>query len=186
MPKKQTNKSSIKSKTAISVPKRYIPDSLTTEDKLKQVLLLLKSRKDYKEKKYQTRKKLASFKSKPSSHVDTAKKMYGVKSMTHTRKLAEATGCSQSALKKIVNKGEGAYYSSGSRPNQTAKSWGLARLASSITGGPAAKVDFHIIAEGCDHEKSAYKLAEKAKATKSVKPGKVVLAINDKKSKKIP
>jgi hypothetical protein len=36
--------------------------------------------------------------------------------------------------------GRGAYYSSGSRPNQTVV--GLARLASSITARPAAKVDW--------------------------------------------
>jgi hypothetical protein len=53
----------------------------------------------------------------------------------------------------------GAYYSSGSRPNQTAESWGKARLASSITGGKASKVDFHIIKDGCNHTKKAYKLA---------------------------
>lgn len=166
-----------KVKKTASVPERYVPDSLTNEDKLKQVLMLLKSRADYKEKRFQTRKKVPSFKSKPSSHVETAKKMYGVKSMTHTKKLAEATGCTHAALKKIINKGEGAYYSSGSRPNQTARSWGLARLASSITGGPAAKVDFHIIDELCDHDKPAYKLAEKAKVAKTKKNKKVSLSV---------
>jgi hypothetical protein len=65
--------------------------------------------------------------------------------------------------------GRGAYYSSGSRPNQTARSWGLARLASSITGGPAAKVDFHIIDESCDHDKPAHKLAVKPKPLKPKK-----------------
>ena len=38
-------------------------------------------------------------------------------------------------------KGMGAYYSGGSRPNQTPFSWGLARLASVIMGGNARKVD---------------------------------------------
>jgi hypothetical protein len=37
-------------------PERYVPDSLTNEDKLKQVLMLLKSRSDYEEKTFQTRK----------------------------------------------------------------------------------------------------------------------------------
>jgi hypothetical protein len=87
-------------------PERYVPDSLTNEDKLKQVLMLLKSRSDYEEKTFQTRKKLPSFKSKPSSHVETAKKMYGVRSMTHT-KTGGGDGCTQAALKKIINKGEG-------------------------------------------------------------------------------
>jgi hypothetical protein len=70
---------------------RAVRPTPLTNDKLKQVLMLLKSRSDYEEKTFQTRKKLPSFKSKPSSHVETAKKMYGVRSMTHTKKLAEAT-----------------------------------------------------------------------------------------------
>ena len=74
-----------------------------------------------------------------------------------------ASGCSIKALKKIVNKGEGAYYSSGSRPNQTPQSWGYARLASSITAGKAAAVDFDIIDKGCNHNKLAYKLALKSR-----------------------
>ena len=41
----------------------------------------------------------------------------------------------------IIDKGKGAYYSSGSRPNQTPTSWALARLASVIMNGPARKVD---------------------------------------------
>ena len=53
------------------------------------------------------------------------------------------------ALEKIVNNGRGAYYSSGSRPNQTAESWGLARLASAITGANACKVDYDILLMGC-------------------------------------
>jgi len=41
----------------------------------------------------------------------------------------------------IIKKGKGAFFSSGSRPNQTPFSWGLARLASVIMGGKARKVD---------------------------------------------
>jgi hypothetical protein len=77
--------------------------------------------------------------------------------------LALATGCSIPALQKIVNKGEGAYYSSGSRPNQTPQSWGLARLASAITGGKSAAVDYNIIRDGCRHTKRAFILANKAR-----------------------
>ena len=43
--------------------------------------------------------------------------------------------------KKIMDKGMGAYFSGGSRPNQTPSSWAYARLASVIVGGPARKVD---------------------------------------------
>ena len=68
-----------------------------------------------------------------------------------------------STLNEIVKKGEGAYYSSGSRPNQTAKSWGLARLASSITGGKSAAVDYAIIKRGCNHKKKAFIMANKSR-----------------------
>ena len=79
------------------------------------------------------------------------------------KKLASKTGCKINALRKIVKKGQGAYFSSGSRPNQTAHSWGYARLASSITGGKAAAVDFNILKEGCKKNSKAYKYALKAK-----------------------
>ena len=48
-------------------------------------------------------------------------------------------------LKKKFQKGQGAYFSSGSRPNQTGHSWGYARMASAITGGKAAAIDYHIL-----------------------------------------
>ncbi len=41
-------------------------------------------------------------------------------------------------------KGEGAFYSSGSRPNQTPQSWAYARVYSYLLGGPARKVDSDI------------------------------------------
>jgi len=45
---------------------------------------------------------------------------------------------------KILDKGRGAYFSSGSRPNQTPSSWAYSRLASVIMNGPARKVDIDI------------------------------------------
>ena len=63
-----------------------------------------------------------------------------------------------------MKKGQGAYYSSGSRPNQTSHSWGTARLASSITGGKAAAVDYDIIDKGCNHNKRAFILAKKSRS----------------------
>jgi hypothetical protein len=136
---------------------------LTKKDRKRQMNMLTKSRKLYKQHKYFTRKKVASLKSKPSKPVANARRIYGVEDVKPSNELAKATGCSVSALKKIVQKGEGAYFSSGSRPNQTAHSWGYARLASAITGGNAAAVDFSIIEKGCSHTKKAFKLAQKAK-----------------------
>jgi hypothetical protein len=142
---------------------RYIPAALNKRDRLTQSKQLAKSRKLYKKGKFYTRKRVASFISKPSGHVQEARKIYGVDNMTPNKELSRVTGCSVSALKKIVNKGEGAYFSSGSRPNQTAQSWGLARLASSITGGKSAAVDFLILEKGCDHKKKAFRMAKTAK-----------------------
>ena len=75
----------------------------------------------------------------------------------------KATGCSRKALSKIINKGQGAYFSSGSRPNQTAQSWGIARLASAITSGKAAAVDYTILEKGCKPGSKALKLAKIAR-----------------------
>lgn len=147
----------------MSIPIKYLPKDLTQKDKKKQLSMLLRSRRMYKKGDYYTRKKVASYKNKPSNHVTTAKKIYKVDSIQPTRELSKKTGCSLSALKKIVNKGEGAYFSSGSRPNQTGQSWGLARLASSITGGKSAAVDFNILKEGCDPKKRAFRLAVSAR-----------------------
>jgi len=125
--------------------------------------MLKKSKKLYEKKKYYTRKNIKSFKSKKSSHILTAKKMYNVNKIGSTNDLAKKTKCSKESLAQIIKKGEGAYYSSGSRPNQTAQSWGLARLASSLTSGKAAAVDYSILEKGCQKNSKALKLAKKAK-----------------------
>lgn len=145
------------------MPLKYIPKRLSKKDKKRQRSMLKKSRKLYKQKKYYTRKPVKSFKSKTSKHIIKARKLYNLNKITPSRKLADKTGCSITSLKAIVKKGQGAYYSSGSRPNQTATSWGIARLASSVTGGKSAAVDFKILDAGCKHTKKAYRLAKKAR-----------------------
>lgn len=145
------------------VPIRYLPKRLSKKDRAAQLKMLTKSRKMYKQGKYYTRKKVPSFQSKESDHVKKARKIYGVDSIAPSEELSVATGCSMDALQKIVAKGEGAYFSSGSRPNQTAHSWGYARLGSSLTAGKAAAVDFKILEEGCDHSGKAFRLAKRAR-----------------------
>ena len=145
---------------------RYLPNKLTKKDKVAQLRMLNKSRKMYKKGIYYSRDKVKSFKSKPSKHIKNAMALYKIDKVVPNKQLSLKTGCSVSALKKIVQKGEGAYYSSGSRPNQTAQSWGLARLASAITSGKAAAVDFNILDKGCNHNKKAFILARKAKGEK--------------------
>tara|TARA_R110002074_G_scaffold21759_1_gene67216 strand:+ start:3101 stop:4366 length:1266 start_codon:yes stop_codon:yes gene_type:complete len=145
------------------VPRRYIPTKLTQTDKKKQREMLKKSRRQYKEGKYYTRKRIKSFKSKPSNHVTNAKRLYKVNKLKPSRTLAIKTGCSLRSLREIVKKGEGAYFSSGSRPNQTAQSWGYARLASSITSGKSAAIDYNILEKGCKKTSKALRLAKKSR-----------------------
>jgi hypothetical protein len=147
----------------MKIPIRYLPKRLSKKDKEKQIKMLTKSRKLYKKDKYYTREKLPSYKSKTSQHIKNARRIYGVEKIAPSKELAQATGCSIGALKKIVNKGEGAYFSSGSRPNQTAQLWGYARLASSITAGKSAAVDYDVLEKGCQHNKKAFILAKKSR-----------------------
>jgi hypothetical protein len=147
----------------LKLPIRYLPKILTKKDKQKQIKMLIKSKKLYKKHKYYTRKNILSYKNKKSTHIVNARKIYNVKNITPSKELALKTGCKLSALQQIVKKGEGAYYSSGSRPNQTPQSWGLARLASSLTSGKAAAVDYDIIKKGCNHKKKAFILANKSR-----------------------
>jgi hypothetical protein len=127
------------------INRKYVPNNLTKKDRKKQMAAIQQSRKAYKRGIYKTRKTLKSFISRPSSHVERAKRKFGVDSIDATPELARKSGCPLKALKAIIKKGEGAYYSSGSRPNQTAQSWARARLASALTSGKAAKVDAHIL-----------------------------------------
>ena len=142
---------------------RYLPAQLNAKDKKKQAQMLNRSKRLYKKHEYYTRKRLTSYKNKTSKHIRNAQKIYRLKKIIPNNELAKKTGCSLSALNQIVRKGEGAYFSSGSRPNQTAQSWGLARLASSITAGKAAAIDYSILDKGCDHKKKAFLLANKSR-----------------------
>ncbi len=145
------------------VPKRYIPSFLTSKDRQIVKKELVKSRKLYRKGIYYTRKNVNSFPSKKSSHIIRAEKIYKINKVVPSAALAKKTGCSVKALSTIEKKGQGAYFSSGSRPNQSAHSWGRARLASAITGGKSAAVDFSILDAGCNHATSkAYKMARRA------------------------
>jgi len=125
----------------MSIPKQYTT-KLSRKDKKKQVNALNKSKRSYKRGKYYTRPKLKSFKEKKSSWTQQFHKLYP---KAKTLKLVEkATGIPKKALMAVKKKGMGAYYSAGSRPNQTAESWGLARMYAYILGSPTRKVDHHI------------------------------------------
>ncbi len=112
------------------IPKKYVPQTLTKEDKKKQI-------KSIKEKTF--RPKLSSFKSERSSWVKKFEQKYGYK-ITDTDRIKKEI-IKMRGINQILEKGKGAYFSSGSRPNQTPQSWAYARLASVIMNGPARKID---------------------------------------------
>tara|TARA_B110000967_G_C18735418_1_gene484842 strand:+ start:252 stop:779 length:528 start_codon:yes stop_codon:yes gene_type:complete len=139
--KKMIRKKSKKKKGG-KLPKHYTA-RLSKKDKKKQIRSIKKASRAYDKGKYINRPKLKSYKSKKSSWVTKFEKKYGEDVKTY-KEIENATGIPAKALKLVVKKGKGAYYSSGSRPNQTAESWGKARMYSYIMGGPTRKVDQHI------------------------------------------
>ena len=146
------------------IPKHYVPKSLTKKNKKTQENYIKKSRKLYKKNKYFKRPVIKSFKSKVSPHILKARKMYNIDKIRPSKELEKKTGCKIQGLNEIVKKGMGAYYSSGSRPSQTPESWGYARLGSSITGGNASKIDYHILKKYCNNNSKALKMSQKPKS----------------------
>jgi hypothetical protein len=144
-------------------PKKYVPKNLSKKDEKKQKRMLKLSQKLYNKKTYYIREKVKSFKSKKSQHIIKAEKVYNIKKIIPNKELSKKTGCSITGLRKIVKKGQGAYYSSGSRPNQTAHSWGRARLASAITGAKSSQIDYHILKKHCKKNSKALRLADRSK-----------------------
>ena len=159
----QKVKQSNKTNKVKRITLRYLPNRLTRKDRSKQIQMLSKSRKGYKKGLYISRKPLSSFHSKTSNYIQEARKKYQVDTIDASQELSKKTGCSQASLQKIIQKGEGAYYSSGSRPNQTAQSWGKARLASALVAGKAGAVDYSILINGCKPNSLGRKMAEKAR-----------------------
>ena len=88
------------------------------------------------------RPKVKGFRSRRSKWVKQFEERYGTK--ISDDKFTSKHIMSQKGIDKVLDKGRGAYYSSGSRPNQTPASWARARLASVIMGGPALKYDHKI------------------------------------------
>ncbi len=108
---------------------KYVPKSLSKEDKKKQV----KSIKEGKDRPKE------DYKTKRSSHVKKFEERYKTKITNKsfiTKNIISKTG-----MDKILDKGMAAYYSAGSRPNVSKEQWAYARLASVIMGGAARKVD---------------------------------------------
>ena len=113
-----------------NIPKRYLPDSLKGKDRQKQIKSIFEE-KDRPKTKVKERK---------SSWTNAFDKKYGdeldaMKGKRSKKNIAKVSGIPLKAVNEVYKKGEGAYYSSGSRPNQTASSWARGRLYAYIMGG---------------------------------------------------
>ena len=141
-------------------PKHYY-QGLSKKDKEKQLKELEVSKNLYKKKIYKSRTYKPSFKSKKSAHIVEFEAKYGIK-INNKSEVEKKTGVTKKAQQQIIKKGMGAFYSSGSRPNQSAQSWALARLASVILKHNAYKVDRHVLIEhNCDNIKPPSKTKKK-------------------------
>lgn len=122
-------------------PKQYTA-RLSRKDKKKQLTALKKLKKAYSKGTYLNRPKLKSYKKKESGWTSKFHKLHP--DAKTIKQISKAVKIPEKALKEVIKKGRGAYYSSGSRPNQTASSWGKARMYAYILGSPTRRVDHHI------------------------------------------
>ena len=86
-----------------NIPVKYVPKSLKRKDFLKQKQII-KTRKLYKKGKYITRKKVSSYKSKPSKHLLNVKKIYKINKLRLNKELQKKTKCNLKSLEKIIKK----------------------------------------------------------------------------------
>ena len=122
------------------IPKRYLPDTLKGKERQAQIKSIFE-KKDRPKVKTKERKSTYTIKF-DKKYGDDIDKLKGGKSK---KNIAKVSGIPYKALDEVFKKGEGAYYSSGSRPNQTKDSWARARMYSYITGvGGARKADKEI------------------------------------------
>lgn len=119
------------------IPKRYLPDSLSKSERQKQIKSIFEGKERPKTK----------VKERKSTWTTQFDKEYGeqldaMKGKRSKRNIAKVTGIPFKAIDEVYKKGEGAFYSSGSRPNQTASSWARGRIYAYIMGGEKVrKVD---------------------------------------------
>ena len=109
--------------------KKYVPASLSTRDRQKQIRSIRQHSVDPRPH--------VNYPNRRSRWVLKFQRKYGERDLNWISKhLMKKKG-----IELILNKGRGAYVSSGSRPNQSMHSWAYARLMSVLMGGPARRVD---------------------------------------------
>ena len=114
------------------IPQKYYA-GLNKSDAIKQCKNIKKSQKAYKEKnEYINRPKLPVEKKVRSEWIEKFNKKYKDLKIYDWKGIEKKLGIKESVLKEIYRRGLSAYYSNGSRPNQTAHSWAFSRIASFI------------------------------------------------------
>mgnify|MGYP003115153074 CR=1 FL=1 len=113
-----------------NVPKRYVPDSLKGKDRTAQIKSIFEGKNRPK----------TAVKERRSTYTIKFDKKYGdevdkLKGGRSKKNISKVVGIPLKALDEVYKKGEGAYKSSGSRPNQTPASWGRGRMYAYIMGG---------------------------------------------------
>jgi hypothetical protein len=125
------------------IPKRYLEGLNADEKFLRQLEIISKKRQTPKERFTPLKSDVIAREKgipKKGSCTERWERMYpGAKSNAQKSKI---TGIPKDILDKVDHKGQGAFYSSGSRPGQNALSWGKARVncfllnKKTVTQGP--------------------------------------------------
>ena len=113
---------------------KYVPNQLTPSDRRKQIESIERGT---------VRPKVKSFNSRRSSWAVKFERKYGTKISNY--KWISGNLLKRKGIDEVLKRGRAAYFTSGSRPNQTPTSWARARLASVLLRGPAYKVDKDIV-----------------------------------------
>lgn len=117
------------------LPKRYL-SNLKGNDLNKQIKSIFEG----------TRRPKISRKKRKSTWTAKFDRQYGeeiakLKGGKNLKNIAKVSKIPKEALEEVYRKGAAAYYTGGSRPNQSSSSWAKARVYSYILGGNTRKVD---------------------------------------------
>jgi hypothetical protein len=112
-----------------TIPERYLEGLTGNEKLLRQIELVSKKRQSPKQRYSPLRSDVIAREKKiPKKGSCTAKWDMLYPDAKSNASKAKLTGIPLKVINKVDNKGQGAYYTSGSRPGQTAVSWGKARV----------------------------------------------------------
>jgi hypothetical protein len=149
-----------------TIPDKYLEGLKGNEKLLRQIELISKKRQSPKQRHSPLRSDVIAREKgipKKGSCTERWERLHpDAKSNLSKSKI---TGIPKKIIDKVDNKGKGAYYSSGSRPGQTAESWGKARVncfilnKKTVTDGP----DYNLYQEAIRNSPKAKEWFNKTK-----------------------